>query len=175
VTGHDSSGRSIIAIDELSKFSFSYATAPDFGAIDVWRTHDMPVDNVREGEACTLPFTVEPPPNGSVCRIAQFPPDHTFLARWSKAGGLRALPNAKHLRLDEKVRHESMHTTRTLDYAIILEGEIYALMDVGEVKLRKGDVLVQRGTHHGWSNRSRRNCIVCFVLIDALPVPVPKS
>jgi hypothetical protein len=175
VTGQDELGRSAIVIDEISAFAFSYETAPDFGAVDVWRTHETPVNNVRPGEGCTLPFTAEPPRNGSVCRIAQFPPDRTYLAKWSKAGGLNALSDAKHLGLDGKAHHASMHTTRTLDYAIVLEGEIYALMDASEVRLKKGDVLVQRGTHHGWSNRSKRNCVVCFVLIDALPIADPRS
>jgi hypothetical protein len=172
VTGLDAQGRSIVALDEISHFSFSWETAPDFGATDVWRTHEMPVDNLRPGEHCTLPFTVEPPNNGSVCRIAQFPPDKTYLERWKKAGGLAALSGAKE---HKGARHASMHTTRSLDYAIIIEGEIYALLDVGEVKLKKGDVLVQRGTNHGWSNRSNKPCLICFVLIDSLPLPAKES
>jgi uncharacterized cupin superfamily protein len=51
----------------------------------------------------------------------------------------------------------------------VLEGEIWALMDVGECLLRPGDVLIQRGTNHAWSNRSDRPCRVAFVLNDALP------
>lgn len=171
MTGHDADGRSFVQIDELSTFSFSYPTAPDFGAVDVWRTHEMPVDNMRSGEACAEPFTAEPPRNGSVCRIAQFPPDRTYLEEWSQAGGLSALSDAEHLELDAKSSHSSIHRTRTFDYAIVLRGEIYALLDVAEVRLQSGDVLVQRGTRHGWSNRSNENCIVCFVLMDALPLP----
>ena len=66
-------------------------------------------------------------------------------------------------------RHFWFHKTETLDYAIVLEGEIWALVDVGECLLRAGDVLIQRGTNHAWSNRSDRPCRVAFVLLDARP------
>jgi uncharacterized cupin superfamily protein len=62
-----------------------------------------------------------------------------------------------------------MHETQTTDYAIVMEGEIWAVMAVGETKLRAGDVLVQRGTNHAWSNRSNKLSIVAFVLVGAEP------
>ena len=67
-------------------------------------------------------------------------------------------------------RHPGFHKTSSVDYAIVLSGEIYALMDEGEVLLRAGDVLVQRGTHHAWSNRSDEPARLAFVLIDAEPL-----
>ena len=63
-----------------------------------------------------------------------------------------------------------MHRTNSIDYAIVLSGEIWAVMDVGETKMRAGDVLIQRGTNHAWANRSNRPARVAFVLIDAKPV-----
>ena len=59
-----------------------------------------------------------------------------------------------------------MHRTETVDYGIILEGEIYLLMDDTEVHLKQGDVIVQRGTNHAWSNRSDSVCRMAFVVID---------
>ena len=67
------------------------------------------------------------------------------------------------------VRHPHMHHTRTLDYAIVLFGEIWVMMDEGETKLFAGDVLVQRGTNQPWANRSENPCIVAFVMLDAPP------
>ena len=67
-------------------------------------------------------------------------------------------------------RHPGFHKTSSVDYAIVLSGEIYALMDEGEVLLRAGDVLVQRGTNHAWSNRTDDPARLAFVLIDAEPV-----
>ncbi len=67
-------------------------------------------------------------------------------------------------------RHPGFHKTDTIDYAIVLKGEIWALMDDGETLLRQGDVLVQRGTNHAWSNRTDEPAVLAFVLIDANPV-----
>jgi uncharacterized cupin superfamily protein len=59
-----------------------------------------------------------------------------------------------------------MHRTDTVDYAILLEGEIWAVMDEGETLMRAGDVLIQRGTNHAWANRSKKTARICFVLLD---------
>jgi uncharacterized cupin superfamily protein len=67
---------------------------------------------------------------------------------------------------DANSRHAFMHRTETIDYGIILQGEITLLMDEGETIVRAGDVIVQRGTNHGWANRSYANCRIAFVLID---------
>jgi len=62
------------------------------------------------------------------------------------------------------------HRTETVDYAIVLSGEIYALMDEGETLMKAGDCLVQRGTNHAWANRSDAPCLVAFILVNAKPV-----
>ncbi|HYQ93937.1 MAG TPA: cupin domain-containing protein, partial [Burkholderiales bacterium] len=67
-------------------------------------------------------------------------------------------------------RHPGMHRTHTLDYCVVLSGEIYAMLDEGEVLLRAGDCLVQRGTRHAWSNRTEEPCVVAFVLVAAKPL-----
>jgi uncharacterized cupin superfamily protein len=59
-----------------------------------------------------------------------------------------------------------MHRTETIDYAIVVSGEITMLLDVGEVVLQAGDILVQCGTNHAWVNRSNAAAVVIFVLID---------
>ena len=64
-------------------------------------------------------------------------------------------------------RHGAMHATDSVDYAIVLEGEIDMLLDEGEVHLRPGDVLVQQGTNHAWVNRGTQTCRIAFVLIGA--------
>jgi uncharacterized cupin superfamily protein len=63
-----------------------------------------------------------------------------------------------------------MHRTRSIDYAIVLSGEIWAVMDEGETMMKTGDVLIQRGTNHAWANRSNVPCVVAFVLVDAKPL-----
>jgi quercetin dioxygenase-like cupin family protein len=63
-----------------------------------------------------------------------------------------------------------MHKTDTVDYAIVISGEIYAVMEKGEVLLHPGDSLIQRGTNHAWSNRTEQPCVVAFVMVSAKPV-----
>jgi mannose-6-phosphate isomerase-like protein (cupin superfamily) len=64
-------------------------------------------------------------------------------------------------------RHAMMHRTQSVDYAVVISGEIDMLLDDSEVHLKVGDVLVQRGTRHAWVNRGGENCRIAFVLIDA--------
>ena len=64
--------------------------------------------------------------------------------------------------------HPGMHRTDTVDYAIILAGEIWAVMDQDETLMRTGDILVQRGTNHAWANRSKSTARICFVLLDGV-------
>ena len=70
-------------------------------------------------------------------------------------------------------RHPLMHRTETIDYAICLEGEIWLVLDDSEVLMKAGDVCVQRGTNHAWSNRSDAPCFMCFVLIGDAITPSP--
>lgn len=94
-------------------------------------------------------------------RIVDFPPDESYdteeLARFLDEHGVRDNDNA---------RHFWFHKTQSLDYAIVLEGEIFALMDEGETLMRPGDILIQRATNHSWSNRSGKPCRMAFVLLD---------
>ena len=68
-----------------------------------------------------------------------------------------------------------MHKTSTVDYIIVLKGEIYAVMDTGEKLLRAGDILVQRGTNHSWSVRGNEPCIIAAVLVNAKPLGNSKK
>ena len=80
---------------------------------------------------------------------------------------------AAHALVEDNPRHPGMHRTDTVDYAVVVSGEIWAVMDEGETLLRAGDCLVQRGTSHAWSNRSDRPCRVAFVLVSARPLGRP--
>jgi hypothetical protein len=74
---------------------------------------------------------------------------------------------ASHAMDPDASRHPAMHRTDTVDYALVLSGEVWALMDEGETLLRAGDTLVQRGTNHAWSNRGVQPSLVAFVLVSA--------
>jgi quercetin dioxygenase-like cupin family protein len=114
-------------------------------------------------------MSLEPPMNGSIFRVVEFPPDAAGGGGFDRAAAFRAM-GATHALDPDGSRHPAMHRTDTVDYALVLTGEIWALMDEGETLMRAGDTLVQRGTNHAWSNRSAEPCLVVFVLVSAAPL-----
>ena len=134
---------------------------------ELWATGETPARLSGDEDRAKRPRRIEPDAMGSVFRVVEYPPDSERLksldpeAHFASMGAQAA---AKHGR-----RHPGMHRTKTIDYAIVLSGEITAVLDEGEVLLKAGDVLVQRGTSHAWSNRSNRPARIAFVLIDASP------
>ena len=183
VTGHDAAGRSVFITDAAAPHV--YNRAPGSAIVtELWETRAMPADNSGNDEVTDHPFRLAPPRNGSVFRIVEYPPDKERLpALASEASGQRgnSILRAPDTRPEPgssartafdrgSPRHPGFHKTSSVDYAIVLSGEIYALMDEGEVLLKAGDVLVQRGTNHAWSNRTDAPAYLAFVLIDATPL-----
>jgi hypothetical protein len=166
VTGDDTQGRSRIIEDAPAAAIRTVPARPGYRAVNVWRTNETPAfisgsDTTAEHQG------ILPPKGGTILRIIDFPPepaDKAELKRMldSTFGGI--YQDAAH---DKRPGvHPGMHRTETVDYAIVLEGEIYAVMDEGETLMRAGDVLIQRGTNHAWANRSERTARIAFVLID---------
>ena len=173
VTGHNGDGQSVILTDDTSPHVMPIMDQPNFAVTDFWKTTATPADNGTgtAQDLCGLPVQVAPPTDGSVFRVVQFPPDKDWAAKAEAMGGSVPIDEtAKAANTGGPVRHAHMHRTRSIDYAIVLSGEIWAVMDVGETKLTAGDMLIQRGTNHAWANRSIEPCVVAFVLIDAQPL-----
>ena len=173
VTGQDARGRSVIAHDGPSPNVLT--TGPGSGLTDLWVTEKTPADNSRPGDPAARPVVLEPPQGGTIFRVVEFPPDSE---RWRHASpadrrAVFAKMGAAHALVEDNPRHPGMHKTDTVDYAVVVSGEIWAVMDEGETLLRAGDCLVQRGTGHAWSNRSDRPCRVAFVLVGARPLGRP--
>lgn len=165
VTGHDTTGRSIFVMDGAAP-NMRTPRAGGTTVTELWSTDATPADNAGSADRGEGIARIQPPANGSVFRVVEYPPDSVRLqAMQAVQGG----DTDAHL-YRGKDRHPGFHKTDSVDYAIVLSGEIYALMDEGEVLLRAGDVLVQRGTNHAWSNRTSEPCRIAFVLIDAKPV-----
>lgn len=175
VTGHDAAGRSVFIVDAPSPHVFQRSPGSAI-VTELWETTESPAGNQGNADAIDRAFRLPPPKSGSVFRIIEYPPDRLRLGALDKertggddgSGRQAALSHGN-------VRHPGFHKTASVDYAIVLSGEIYALMDDGEVKLEAGDVLIQRGTNHAWSNRTDEPAVLAFVLIDAAPVPEQKS
>jgi len=167
VTGHDAQGRSCFLMDGPAPNLLQPDHSPNVGMIDLWETTSTPADNRGETDAAARPVKLSPPPPGSVFRIVEFPPDAE--RDWAARAKVFAQYGEAHALDAKPQRHPGFHRTDSVDYAIVLEGEVWALMEVGETLMRAGDVLVQRGTNHAWANRSDRPCRIAFVMIGAEP------
>jgi quercetin dioxygenase-like cupin family protein len=141
---------------------------PDFALTNLWVTDRAPASNAGNADAAERPVVLEPPPKGAIFRIVEFPPDRAPGGFDRKAAF--AAMGAHHAMDPDASRHPGMHKTDTVDFALVLAGEIWALMDERETLLRAGDTLVQRGTNHAWSNRSDQPCLVAFILVSAAPL-----
>ena len=170
VTGHNAEGKSIFIFDGPAPTTRTRGPGSAFST-ELWETRSTPADN-RGGEDPTLhPYRLPPPAGGSVFRIIAYPPDAERVAALERERGAQDDGSGRSAALDRgNPRHPGFHKTNSVDYAIVLSGEICALMDEGEVLLKTGDVLVQRGTNHAWSNRSNEPAYVAFVLVDAAPL-----
>jgi quercetin dioxygenase-like cupin family protein len=143
VTGHAPDGRSVFVSDAAVPH---VRGLPGARFDEVWQTAAAPepLDLVPDGEPTSGSISIGPAGRGgSTIRVIEFQP--------AAAGGVRS----------------PMHRTRTIDYGIVLEGEVVLILSDSETTVRKGDVVVQRGTDHAWENRSGEVAKMAFVLIDA--------
>lgn len=150
VTGHRD-GHSVIIEDQIVTNVSEHI--PGLKISDIWATNAMPV-NLNEDISVENTLVPNPPQNGTYFRYVQIPPD--------KELGIPEITK-------ESGPHPLMHKTATLDYIIILAGEIYLILDEEETLLKAGDVVIQKATNHAWSNRSDRPCVQLAILIDAVP------
>jgi quercetin dioxygenase-like cupin family protein len=164
VTGHTPDGRATIISDGPAP-QVSAGPDPEGGSTVLWVTQRAPASNAGNDDAAPAgPRIPVPPPSpgGTVFRVVDFLPASRASAPASNLPGV-------HHTADRSARHPGFHQTDSIDYAIVLEGEIWALLDDAETLLHTGDVLIQRGTFHAWDNRSEQVCRVAFVLVDAEP------
>jgi hypothetical protein len=169
VTGWDANGKSIITSDGPTPVVHTNSMRPGFSSSEVWVTDGVPAKTRETHEPTDRPRSIEPPTGGTVCRIAELPPDTTWHGKIDRAKAVAAYAEfgSKHaVDGNENAPHPFMHKTETVDYGIVLSGEIWMVMDDTETLLRAGDVAVQRGTNHAWSNRSKEVCRMAFILID---------
>jgi len=168
VPGHDAQGRSIILSDGPAASVKVIPTFPGLALTDFWETTASPASNAGRADAADRPVHLEPSRNGTIFRMVEFPPDASRPKGGDAREGFAAI-GAGHVK-DASHADPLMHKTATVDYAVVVKGEIYAVMEKGETLLRAGDVLVQRGTNHSWSVRGKDPCLVAFVLVSAEPV-----
>ncbi|MFL4985695.1 MAG: cupin domain-containing protein [Xanthobacteraceae bacterium] len=145
VTGHDA--RNIAKVIMQGPATNAKYPSPGTVSTMIWCTDEIPADITVGEQVEDLGARIlgtAPPANGTRFAVIDFPPGN----------------------------QPRMHRTETIDYVIVLEGEIEMDMDEQTVKLKAGDVMVQRGTNHAWANRSNARARVAFVLIDAKPLGI---
>ena len=165
LTGDDAQGQSSIMEDGPSPAVRLVPERPGYRVTNLWCTGATPAP-VDAPDGIATHQGVAPPPGGTVLRIIDFPPepqDPQELARMLNATFGSMYRDAQHA--PRPGQHPGMHRTATVDYALMLQGELVAIMDKDETVLRAGDVLIQRGTNHAWANRSGAPARVAFVLI----------
>ena len=138
VTGLNADGKSTVTIDDIA--SNKRSGRPGHESLIVWTTEATPADPTDARDAGNWTVSTPPIPRGSIFRITEYGPGVT----------------------------SRMHSNETVDYTVIMSGELDMLLEDGsEVHLRAGDVVVQRATRHDWINRGTVPCIVAFILLDA--------
>jgi hypothetical protein len=170
VTGHDEHRHAVILSDAppTRVQQIGGPAGPTF--FEVWNTRETPaVIDRQSGEPAESGLVLAPPRGGTRIRVIDFPPEGEAIRRLSEAEAAARfgeMGGADAAQSKAGAPHPLMHRTQTLDYGIVLEGELTLVVDRGETTVRAGDIVVQRGTNHAWANRSGRNCRVAFVLID---------
>jgi hypothetical protein len=173
LTGHDEEGRSTFIADGEAPNVKEMASMPGLALTDLWETAGAPASNQGDKDAAARPVRLEPPKNGTILRIVEFPPDSAWRESADAKAAFKSI-GAGHAK-DAASSDPMMHKTSTVDYIIVLKGEIYAIMEKGEKLLRAGDILVQRGTNHSWSVRGSEPCIVAAILVNANPIGRAKT
>lgn len=166
VTGHDANGVATVIMDSTADCILQRPNRPGVTLTNLWQNEKTPAAMERQDDPVTGPLILQPPKDGSVFRIVQFDPENP--EELAKLDGKSAFAEmGAGTNIVEGARHPFMHRTDSLDYTIILSGEIYMMMDEEEFLLKSGDVVVQQGTNHAWSNRGAEPCLIAFILVDA--------
>ena len=165
VTGHDDTGKSCFIFDSEATSAITIDAMGGLTVTDFWETEVSPANNEGMRDGADRKVHLEPAPTGTIFRTVEFPPDSGWKDGADAVAGFAAL-GAKNV-ADVSHPDPNMHRTDTIDYALVISGEIWAVMDTEERLMRTGDVIVQRGTNHAWRNRTEVPCLVLFVQCGA--------
>lgn len=170
VTGHDADGKAVVVSDAPPVHTQLVGGPGGPTFFEVWHTMETPSlirpqPDIREDQNLVLP----PPKNGTRIRVIEFPPEGEeirTLTHAAAAAKFEAMGDAAAATAKVGALHPLMHKTQTVDYGIVLEGEITLVLDAEETTITAGDIVIQSGTNHAWANRSGKVCRMAFILID---------
>jgi mannose-6-phosphate isomerase-like protein (cupin superfamily) len=164
VTGHAADGRSTVLFDGPA-LNVKRRQAGNASTL-LWVTDETPANVSQDADRAARDVGVPPPRRGTIFRVAEFPPGVGGEVRDNETV-LRDFGIGTDVKRGHAPRHPAMHRTRSIDYVVVLEGEIDLLLDDRDVRLKTGDVVVQQGTNHAWINRGAATCRLVMVFVDA--------
>ena len=166
VTGHDKNGKSIVVLDGPPARSIGEDVG---GLFELWNTDGNIINTQDNIDRADDEIILSPPSNGSKCRYFQINPTPEGIPMdimQDIAADAFEKIGAAHHRIDT-TKHPAMHKTETIDYIILLKGDVTLILDQEEVDIKPFDVVVQRGTNHAWVNNGSDPALLIAVLIDS--------
>ena len=166
VTGHDKNGKSIVVLDGPPARSIGEDVG---GLFELWNTDGNIINTQDNIDRADDEIILSPPRNGSKFRYFQINPSPEGIPMdimQDIAADAFDKIGAAHHRIDT-TKHPAMHKTETIDYIILLKGDVTLILDQEEVDIKPFDVVVQRGTNHAWVNNGSDPALLIAVLIDS--------
>ena len=166
ITGHDKNGKSIVVLDGPPACSIGEDVG---GLFELWNTDGNPINTKDRIDRADSEIILSPPRNGSKFRYFQINPTPEGVpmdVMQDMAAEAFKKIGASHHRVDT-AKHPAMHKTDTIDYIILLKGDVTLILDQEEVDIKPHDVVVQRGTNHAWVNNGNEPALLIAILIDS--------
>jgi mannose-6-phosphate isomerase-like protein (cupin superfamily) len=164
VTGLDANNKSVVMFDSRMPLQ---AGPYGLNATNLWVTNTYPLGFSFKDDTSAIPVGVSPLDNGTKFRVVEFPPlDAASEAKMEPGFLMKAVGPVAPAR-GLPVTHPLMHRTRSVDYAVVLSGEVDMMLDDTVVHLKPGDTIVQQATNHAWVNHGTETCRILFVLMDS--------
>jgi mannose-6-phosphate isomerase-like protein (cupin superfamily) len=164
VTGLDGDNKAVVLFDSRVPLK----SGPlGLQATNLWVTNSYPLGFSFKDDTSSIPVGISPLDNGTKFRVVEFPPlDAATEAKMEPGALMKAVGPVAPAR-GRPVTHPLMHRTRSVDYAVVLSGEIDMMLDDSTVHLKPGDTIVQQATNHAWVNHGTETCRILFVLMDS--------
>jgi mannose-6-phosphate isomerase-like protein (cupin superfamily) len=164
VTGLDADNKAVVMFDSRLPLQ---AGPLGLHATNLWVTNSYPLGFSFKDDTSAIPVGISPLDNGTKFRVVEFPPlDRATEAKMAPGALMKAVGPVAPAR-GRPVTHPLMHRTRSVDYAVVLSGEIDMMLDDSVVHLKPGDTVVQQATNHAWVNHGTETCRILFVLMDS--------
>jgi mannose-6-phosphate isomerase-like protein (cupin superfamily) len=164
VTGIDANNKAVVLFDGRLQLASPASRPP---SVNLWRTDASPANFSFTEDVALKPIGLSPPDNGTVIRVVEFPPLTPEIEAKMEPNLLMKVVGDHAPARGLPVKHPLMHRTRTVDYAVVLSGEIDMMLDDTTTHVKAGDVIVQQATNHAWINRGKEPCRILFVLMDS--------